>query len=642
MSRGSREKAIQLAFATLPCQRCGEQRILAQSCSSCGMKPRAGEVNHHVQRRRQLVADARSKLSAPRQQSTPQEIHLLSREAGTVFPQIQSALRRGAADGVSGAELALALDRINRLVVSTATPQLRPMSTIGRRLHEATTLLKSAVDVYLDAFVAATLREAQDLARAGQDRLDNAAAKAADFADALDRQDRLSGASVDDAWDIMAALLVPTDDERSVLALDVRGERLARSVIPADEPLVSGSGLTASWVDIYVVPFLDSEAFTLKAQRTYAAMRWHPRLADLAHSSSWRKNHERATRVMLDSSHALETLLAGARHDLASARAILLFIQDLTEGAQKHLLATLLDVATGRPYERMMRRDAADLIQQAIQGIRPTSITRSTTKALRNASAHNSFRVHDDAITLSPGPHETTLTADQFGDAVLAAVEDILALQLALALALNQGDLEDAPPDPELSIRVLLAASGLRNATVSHDLDSLTIRAQGDLHEPVPLLGAILGVYGKATRCVTVVTEQVDGEITTLTADPQPFLAHGATDERDTLLRQLHLSEGCLAAAIDGEPIMELSTYRHAIAIYAGQALQEEHPIPSLRILRESAERTGDLHLVQLLTSLMRATRLLAAKHPLDPVTQQALDELATLESIPVAKPFNI
>ena len=181
MSRGSREKAIQLTFATLPCQRCGEQRILAQSCSSCGMKPRAGEVNHHVQRRRQLVADALAKLSAPPQQSTPQEIHLLSREAGTVFPQIQSALRRGAADGVSGAELALALDRINRLVASTSTPQLRPMSTIGRRLHEATTLLKSAVNVYLDAFVAPTLREAQDLARTGQDRLDDAAAKAADL-----------------------------------------------------------------------------------------------------------------------------------------------------------------------------------------------------------------------------------------------------------------------------------------------------------------------------------------------------------------------------------------------------------------------------------------------------------------------------
>lgn len=641
MSRGSREKAIQLTFATLPCQRCGEQRILAQSCSSCGMKPRAGEVNHHVQRRRQLVADALAKLSAPPQQSTPQEIHLLSREAGTVFPQIQSALRRGAADGVSGAELALALDRINRLVASTSTPQLRPMSTIGRRLHEATTLLKSAVNVYLDAFVAPTLREAQDLARTGQDRLDDAAAKAADFADALDRQDRLSSASVDDALDIMAALLASTD-EGSVLALDVRGERLARSVIPADEPLVGGSGLTASWVDIYVVPFLDSEAFTLKAQRTYAAMRWHPRLADLAHSPSWRKNHERASRVMLDSSHALEALLAGARHDLASARAILLFIQDVTEGAQKHLLATLLDVSTGRPYDRMMRRDAADLIQQAIQGIKSPAITRSTTKALRNASAHNSFRVHDDAITLSPGPHETTLTADEFGDAVLAAVEDILALQLALALSLNQGDLEDTPPDPELSIRILLAASGLRNATVGHDLDCLTIRAQGDLHDPVPLLGAILGIYGKATRCVTVVTERADGEITTLTADPQPFLAHAATDERDTVLRQLHFSEGCLAATINGKPIIELSTYRHAIAIYAGQALQEAHPIPSLRTLRRSAERTGDLHLVQLLTSLMRASRLLAAKQPLDPPTQQALDELATLESTPIAKPFNI
>jgi hypothetical protein len=87
---------------------------------------------------------------------------------------------------------------------------------------------------------------------------------------------------------------------------------------------------------------------------------------------------------------------------------------------------------------------------------------------------------------------------------------------------------------------------------------------------------------------------------------------------------------------------MELSTYRHAIAIYAGQAIQEEHPIPALRLLRESADRTGDSHLVQLLTGLMRATRLLAANQPLDSSTQQALDELATLERTPAARPFNI
>jgi hypothetical protein len=605
------------------------------------MKPRAGEVNHHVQRRRQLVADARAKLSAPPQQSTPQELHALSREAGTVFPQIQSALRRGAAEGVDGAELALALDRINRLVVSTATPQLRPISTIGRRLHVATTVLKSAVDVYLDAFVAPTLREAQGLARMGQDRLDDAAAKAAEFAEALDHQDRLSSASVDDAVDIMAELLISTD-KSSVLALDARGERLARSVIPADEPIKNGSGLMASWVDIYVVPFLDSEAFTLKAQWTYATMRQHPRLRELASSPSWRQNQERASRVMLDSSHALEALLGGARHDLASARAILLFIQDVAEGAQKHLLATLLDVQTGQPYDRLMRRDAADLIQQAIQRPKSPEITRSTTKALRNASAHNSFRVHGDTITLSPGPHQTTLTADQFGDAALAAVEDVLALQLALALSMNQGDLEVAPTDPDLSIRVLLAASGLRSATVAHDLDGLTIRAQGDLHDPLPLLGAILGIYPQATERVTVVAERLDGDITTLKADPRPFLAYGATDGGDTVLRQLHFSEGCLAAIIDGDPIMELSTYRHAIAIYAGQAIQEEHPIPALRLLRESADRTGDSHLVQLLTGLMRATRLLAANQPLDSSTQQALDELATLERTPAARPFNI
>jgi hypothetical protein len=547
-------------------------------------------------------------------------------------------------DGIDPTELAAALQQLSDVLANTSAVQPRPWTNIGRLLHHATSLLNSAVMAYLDAFTAPTPGEAQQQEVAGQHLLDAAALKTAEVADAVDRQERLSNADVDQAYDVMADIFRTAEGEAlSILLLEERGEDLARSILPRSEPMETGTGLIAHWASIYVEVFFDDEAFRRKAQAAYATCRGNPRLKVLADSQAWRTGHDNLYESLLHSSQTLEAMLASARHDTSYVRAILLYIQDLTEGPQKHLAATLLDVATGRGYEHLMRKDGAAILHQVMKA-RPLSSTFSaTTKTLRHASAHLDFRVENqDVIILSPGPYQTRMSAKEFSDAVLRALEDATSVFLAIALVLNQERFDVLPPSAELGTRVLLAGSGLTQASIEEDGERLAIEASGELQKPMPLVAAILALYSAVTKRLILTVAESSGIVHTVRADALPILLFQATDRRDELARQLRFMEACAATVIDDEPILSRAAHRHALAIHAGEATRAGHPIPVLRLLRDSAERVDDQHFAQLLTGLMRAVRLNAEARPWDDGTQRAVDELAAIESQPVSNPFAI
>lgn len=59
MSRRRREFGQQLRFSTIRC-RCGGQRLLGQTCTDCGMRPRNAEVDVEVKRRTRIVQQVRT------------------------------------------------------------------------------------------------------------------------------------------------------------------------------------------------------------------------------------------------------------------------------------------------------------------------------------------------------------------------------------------------------------------------------------------------------------------------------------------------------------------------------------------------------------------------------------------------------
>lgn len=641
MSRRRREAAISLVFATLPCARCRETRILAQPCTACGLPPRAGEVNHHVQRRRQIVAAARSYVDA-RSVDEPRslEIHDLRRRALSVFPDVQTALKDSAREIGDDAQLGRALHRLAQLASDAAVPQLRPWTTIGSQLHIAVRTLEFAAQTFLDAFVAPTLREAQDIAVRGQSLLDAAADQASIFSRSMDRQNRINETDADHAFEAIADLIMQDQkDGDSILTLDERGKEVARSIIPPEEELAPGSGLTALWASVYVDALLDAETFTRSAKTLYLALRGSTRLREIAEGATWKTNESSAWEAIQDSSRTLEVMLANARHETSSVRATLLFVQDTTEGPQKHLVATLLAATGKQSYDTFMRKDAGDLLQQAEQRFSGLGTFGSFTRSMRNASAHMDFLTEGERVSLRPGPYETTLSAADFGDCALRFLEDYLALQLATTLALLQDGVHVHSGDPALVAKVVLAANGLTRAEISVADRSLTIQGTGTLTHPISTIGALVALFPEATGQLSI--KAVDGDrVTILESSLAPFTRRAAPANEDEIAQQLHFIEGCAKTSINSIPFMSQASYRHALAIYAGQALKDDRPIPRLRVLRATAENLSDVHFAALLTHVMRATRLLATGQALDSATKAALDEMAALEATPVPSPL--
>jgi hypothetical protein len=639
VSRQKKQAAIEIAVSWRPCAECGEQRVLGTACSTCGKAPRRNEVNHHVVRRRQLVAAALDSMQAPEDRELFLDIHELSRRAGRVFPDVQEALRASAAEGVDGTALAAALERLQQLVVDSARAQPRPWTTVGRALHAAVAELQSAAEFFLGAFTAESLIRAQELAAKGQERLDAAADEARAFADALESQDRLGDATTESIFDVFGEVLASeAGHELDLTSVDAIGEDMARRVVGA-ETLEPGSGIAALWASIYARAFLDHDAFLAKARHSYALLRASGKLVSLHDDVTWATNHRAVTARMWDFGSTLEALLANARHDLGAARATLLFIQDMTEGPQKHLISTVLAASQGKSYIQLVRRDGGVLIKMTQQLFTDPPILSARTNDLRNASAHLDFNVVGDNIILRPGEHQIILESHEFGDVALRALEDLLALQLAVELALQQSNVTDEVPNPELSVRVLMAVSGYHSVKITQNDTHLLLDAEGHLRKPVPLTGAVLALYPDIERLtLTIAEDRVTAHV--LEVNASAFRRHSEAAAEDEMMKQLLFLEGCMQATIDGHPLITEAAFRHALSIHAGRALTTNQPIPVLRAIRATAQRIGDTQLASLITSLMRATRLLGEGQALDPATQAAIDALGEMESAAVINPF--
>jgi ribosomal protein L32 len=64
MSRGTRKSGFWLSFSTVECS-CGEERIRAVVCPTCGHRPPAHEINILVQRRQRIGRELRAVEPGP-------------------------------------------------------------------------------------------------------------------------------------------------------------------------------------------------------------------------------------------------------------------------------------------------------------------------------------------------------------------------------------------------------------------------------------------------------------------------------------------------------------------------------------------------------------------------------------------------
>jgi hypothetical protein len=404
-----KDSAIKLAFATRRCN-CGGTRLAANSCPECGAKPRTGEVDVPLQRRQRLrTAFLRRRI--PTEPKETDFFDILDRAGKVADPLLKQLAIVAVADQEHLDALLSAALAVDQLVADSPPTQPRPWTRPGRLLHEGGSRLSTGLYGFVDAMAASTLLDAQRIQAEAQAQLDAAASSAT----ALDRSvselrklfELSSGKFVEALAERVHGMVatVSPDGEMSLLETDRAAAERVRQIV-GDEHVVEGVGLGVLWMTALAEVIYDYDEFLSTASGTYALLRDSTRFQELPLMDEWQQNATRARRSMVDASTALDAMLAAARHETAQARGMLLFAQDMTEGAGKHYLATLVAITGRKSYSSLVGSDAGALLNTARQHASLRQIVRGIDPALRRASAHLDFEVRQNAVVLQPGPHE--------------------------------------------------------------------------------------------------------------------------------------------------------------------------------------------------------------------------------------------
>jgi hypothetical protein len=236
------------------------------------------------------------------------------------------------------------------------------------------------------------------------------------------------------AVDVLAPGLVL---RRGYLDFDAVGAALLSERLGESCP--AGFGISVALVDFLSRLAFDEEAFWEVVQEQLEFLKLHrAALEALAQDPSWVADWQRQAASLWEIGERARVLFTVVRTDHQSVWTALAIAHDIEEGPAKCLLTTLQMVA-GVPgtYEAILAKGVGNLAEWA----RSKSFRAGATfeSAIRNAHAHNDFRVSAGTVILTPlrpppgGP--PTYSASEFADAMLSVVEVTMAMWLGTLLA---------------------------------------------------------------------------------------------------------------------------------------------------------------------------------------------------------------
>ncbi|MEO7259860.1 MAG: hypothetical protein ABI047_01095 [Jatrophihabitantaceae bacterium] len=611
------------------------------------MLPREVEVDTEVQRRRRVVHQVRSATPQPEPVIGLKFTELLDR-AGTIIDQFLRPLAklskpegRDAIDDLLAAAVA-----VDQLVLDTSVPQPRPHLRVGRLLHDICVMAHGCLHGFLDAFGAETLLKAEDLGARAQEKLDSAIAQIGELTQAQDELLQLMSASDSGFYELMAQRVVAGTAE-GILGADRLGRDVVQRIITAGEAPCEGVGLGVLWAATYAQVLFDYDRFCSIAATLYRLLKSPGAFDALVADDEWRTWHKDAHTKLADAGETLQNMLAVAQHDRAAVRAVLLFAQDIYEGACRHFAATILaHLGTGTYSEHMQNRQKRPLVQYLRDNAAGYDLAVGLLGPLRNASGHNDYEVRDGLIVLGRGQSETVLTDAQFADMALMFTESATALSLTFEVALLQRGIPTAVEDdqsllsPETMLRLLVASAGLSDIVVDLSADTTVITGAGTLRSPMPTIGALLLALPDTTT--TLILGWQESDRTRILNVPLDVARAHAALPSGTLEQELAFLELCSLTKLDDAPLLTQAGFRHSVALKAGAVVQgtPQEFGTRFRMLRALCTRVGDDDFAETLRLVMRAQRLIAIKELADARTKQAVDDLLAWEQQRVPSPF--
>jgi len=649
---------INITFRQIECLRCHAMRVATQPCPDCGIKPDPREADPVLQRRSALVADVMSALDRPATTIADLELGEAMHEAAALPGRVLDALAKVSPKTPDAQDLIAAVVRIRQLADWASHDALRPWTNHKRAFGGALQLIDVSVRGFLRAFEARTPREAQLLARAAQCDLDSAAAAAAEIGDRIDAMAAITDVDRHNWLDALSEVALG-------VKFGMSGEPLLSVASAAESEIAEVTGVaqvspgTAIAASLAIVParaLYDFDNSKAIAGECLSILRAEPdRFRAVASSASWRAGETQTQQVALD---AVDTLLIVLDAEQLSSRqvvrSLLQHVQDVVEGPVRHLTATLLAVATGEPYDALVRNYPTQSLARVAQGSAAT-FAAGFDAAIRNASAHLDFEVDEqqDEIVLSVRKDPRRMTAEVFGDALLRVAESVNAAALAIVVAADEMGIDIPTPDvaslgvvADAMPRAMLRLLGWEDVGVVIEDAGVAVTARGALPALIPTAGALLVSLPDRIADLEFTVEASGGARHVFRAPLGGFREYRDTKSRlgEGVEAELTFVIAVSRCTLDGARVLSQAAIRHYLAMQAGPKINGPLPdaIQRLRLVREAAASICDTEAVEVFSGAMTAVRLVAQRLAPDAMTARHLDTLVKWESERHKNPFGL
>lgn len=649
--------SLSIAYAAVGCARCGDKRVAARPCPSCGKRPEQGEFDVKAQRRRKVADVLRERLrEAAQEAQRPEDLGgLLGRLVGMpgrLTDALHDSDAGGDADSRATAAALAVVDELRTVRAQVGQPWPRPWRRYARDAAVVVEELHDALTFLVEAYSADHVGDAQVRMARAQACLDAAGQRARALGADLGFAEQV----VDlDVGDLLSACLTRELDRLGAAGGGMDALRLLDLTGRARLPGLAGTGTPGIGLQVQAVllpsaVLLDPDSLLGLCRTAHALLDFGGPLRDLALDPGWQARQRDATTVLLDACERLARVAdlpqRPVRHEVRDA---LLFVQDVVEGPMRHHFATLLACRGYVPSPAAAYAEARGTAVAAAREHLAVELTRGIPVLLRNASAHLDFEVEVDGVLLqaSKGSKARRMSFEGLTDAVLALLETALALQLAVIAASDAEDLlrDDSDLldelDPDLLLKLMLAALGWCDIAIRRDGSVLRVDGVSSLPAPVATIGMLLSRLDEHITDVELVARGSD-RTRRLTARTEPFRRWSARpDPAEEFESMLLFADALAHVALDDAPAVTKPVLRHLAAVLAGQRINDDLPSAAHRLtrLRAWAAQHDDLELHDALTRTQRAVTSIAIGLAPTPAEQAAIATISAWEGMAAAMP---
>ncbi|MCO4239428.1 hypothetical protein NG702_18795 [Pseudarthrobacter sp. MDT3-28] len=470
---------------------------------------------------------------------------------------------------------------------------------------------------------AASMEDARDLIRRGQDLIDEAIATIDDYA------------TLEDAVQAYEDLTIPSIFERTLQALSIsypdlalldigrRGAQEATACIgvAVDE----GHGAQYLVLNAIASVHFDAPHFETLLKDAATICNGSLHLRSTAGDDDANESLSTSARLLFESITSFEAILQKEGDEVALMRRFIKFYGELFEDVGGPLFAwyNLLTGLKSQSYQKLIATDATALASNLAKAPNARDMAAGAATYLRNAAQHGgSFVLSGDHIEFRLRSYKETKTRGEVVNDIFALLETLSAMSWALSNALAHAGLPVRATEPDASY---MGFSAFRLASLSLEqqgtgvVDSredptswaFTVASPDDVFQ----LGIVLGLSAPRSLAFLTVTNARDTEPVTVPLEAyqrfaEPRQGEGAPE--DHLLALLELRQSC---SWRGRPLLTSNDLRFATATLGlFLLLGKPEVISHVRRVMRLAESRGEAELVVLLRAAFSQFRSPEAK----------------------------